>query len=265
MSQQRYWMLTIPAHGFVPYLPPQCSWIRGQLETGQQDGYLHWQLCVGFRRSVRLSAVRQCFGPYHAEPTRSQAASDYVWKDETYVDGTRFELGARPLNRSSSHDWDKIRDMARVGNMQDVPSDVFIRCYHQLRSIGKDFSRPIAMARIVDVFWGKSGTGKSQRAWELGGPNSYPKDPNTKFWDGYQGESTVIMDEFRGKIDISHLLRWFDRYPVRVEIKGSSVPLRATQIFVTSNLNPRDWYPELDPDTLEALLRRINITHFDAL
>jgi len=59
------------------------------------------------------------------------------------------------------------------------------------------------------------------------------------------------------------MLRWLDRYPCRVEIKGSSRPLDATKIWITSNLNPLDWYPELDVDTKEALLRRINITHFN--
>lgn len=264
MSQQRYWMLTIPQHGFTPYLPPQCSWIKGQLELGE-GGFLHWQVICGFKRSVRLSAVRDCFGPYHAEATRSDAADSYVWKDQSSVDGTRFEIGKKCLKRNSPTDWEQIRDLARVGDFDAIPSDIFVRCYHQLRSISKDHCRPDAMERIVHVYWGASGTGKSRRAWELGGPDAYPKDPNTKFWDGYQGQSIVIMDEFRGKIDISHLLRWFDRYPCRVEIKGSSVPLKATTIYVTSNLNPRDWYPELDVDTYQALNRRINILHFDAL
>lgn len=63
-------------------------------------------------------------------------------------------------------------------------------------------------------------------------------------------------------IDVSHLLRWFDRYPVRVEIKGSSRPLVAKRIWITSNLDPQRWYPELDPDTYAALLRRLYITEF---
>lgn len=190
--QGTYWILTIPQHCFIPYLPPQCSWIKGQLERGD-GGFLHWQLVVAFRRSVRLSAVRLCFGPYHAELSRSAAANEYVWKDQTSVDGTRFELGVKPLKRNCPADWQQIRDMARTGNLELVPSDVFVRCYHQLRSIGKDHHRPIAMERSVFVFWGKTGTGKSRRAWELGGSDAYPKDPNTKFWDGYQGILLLLI------------------------------------------------------------------------
>jgi len=69
----------------------------------------------------------------------------------------------------------------------------------------------------------------------------------------------VVIDEFRGDIDISHLLRWLDRYPVVVEIKGSSTPLVAEKIWITSNLHPTAWYPNLDPLTYAALERRLNI------
>lgn len=83
------------------------------------------------------------------------------------------------------------------------------------------------MERKVYVFWGPTGTGKSRRAWDEAGPDAYPKDPRSKFWDGYNGHSNVVLDEFRGAIDVSHLLRWFDRYPVLVEVKGSSRILSA--------------------------------------
>lgn len=72
----------------------------------------------------------------------------------------------------------------------------------------------------------------------------------------------VVLDEFRGAIDISHLLRWFDRYPVIVEVKGSAVVLKAKKIWITSNISPDDWYPDLDAETKAALRRRLTITHF---
>lgn len=91
------------------------------------------------------------------------------------------------------------------------------------------------------------------------GTQAYIKDPRTKWWDGYMGQENVIIDEFRGTIDITHLLRWLDKYPVRVEVKGGSVPLCARRFWITSNLDPRMWYPELDDDTKEALLRRLGV------
>lgn len=119
------------------------------------------------------------------------------------------------------------------------------------------------MERQCFVYWGKTGTGKSRRAWEEAGMEAYCKDPRTKFWDGYQVEENVVIDEFRGGIDVAHLLRWLDRYPVRVEIKGSSRPLVAKRIWITSNISPRQWYPDIDEETMSALLRRLEITEFN--
>lgn len=74
-----------------------------------------------------------------------------------------------------------------------------------------------------------------------------------------------MVDEFRGGIDISHLLRWLDRYPVIIEVKGASTVLNAKKIWFTSNIHPRQWYPELDAETVNALLRRMTIVEFTHL
>jgi len=186
-----------------------------------------------------------------------------VWKDATRVEGTQFEYGAKPIQRNDKKDWEEIWELARTNQLSKIPADVRVQSYRTLRTIASDFSKPVGMERTCHVFWGKSGTGKSRRAWEEAGMDAYSKDPRSKFWDGYNGEENVVIDEFRGGIDVAHLLRWTDRYPVRVEIKGSSKPLWATTLWITSNLSPREWYKELDDDTQAALMRRLTVVHFD--
>lgn len=257
----RFWLLTIPQHEYMPYLPRDVLYVRGQLERGANTGYVHWQLLVCLSRQQRLTWVKNCFGQSaHAELSRSSAANEYVWKEDTYIDGTRFELGELPFRRNSAQDWAAIKRAAKSGDLEMVPDDIFVRHYRTLRTIASDFSEPIAIVREIYVFWGPSGVGKSRRAWEEAGDTAYPKCPLSKFWDGYRGHSHVVIDEFRGGINISHVLRWFDRYPVLVDIKGSSTVLKATKIWITSNLHPRDWYPDLDQLTLNALMRRLIVT-----
>jgi hypothetical protein len=215
-----FWMLTIPHYGFTPYLPPGVRWIRGQLECGV-GGYLHWQLVAAFVSKQSLSGVRSLFGPYNAELTYSETGStEYVWKDDTAVHGTRFELGVKPIDVRSATDWDSVWASATTGDFQSIPAGIRVRSYNSLRSIRSDHARPKAMDRSCDVFWGTTGTGKSYRAWQEATYEAYSKDPRSKFWCGYAGEANVVIDEFRGGIDISHLLRWLDSYPVTVEIKG---------------------------------------------
>lgn len=261
-----YWILTIPHADFLPYLPKECSWIRGQLERGDSTGYLHWQCITSLNTKGRLSAIKRIFGAtVHAELSRSAAADAYVWKDDTAVPNTRFELGNRPVKRNSSADWESVRAAAQQGRLVDVPADIYVRYYGNLRRIATDNLAPVAIERRVCVYWGATGTGKSRRAWDEAGFEAYPKDPRTKFWDGYRGQANVVIDEFRGDVAIGHLLRWFDRYPVNVEVKGSAVPLTATTFWITSNISPRQWYPDLDEETMNALLRRLEVTHFPGL
>nr|WAE42788.1 MAG: replication associated protein [Cressdnaviricota sp.] len=151
---------------------------------------------------------------------------------------------------------------AKAGDLSTIPARIRVVSYRTLRSIAADHVKPTSIVRQVFVYWGPTATGKSRRAWMEAGDDAYCKDPRSKFWCGYQGEDHVIIDEFRGGIDIAHLLRWFDRYPVRVEIKGSSVPLVASKIWITSNVNPVQWFPDLDTATYNALERRLTITEF---
>lgn len=253
-----FWMLTIKHSEFTPYLPPGVNYIKGQLEEGE-GGYLHWQIIVGFTSQTRLAGVRKVFGNAHAEPTRSEAADEYVWKESTRVAGTQFVLGQKALRRNNSKDWASIYEAAKRADFEEIPPDVLIRCYGNLCRIASANAQPVGMERTAVCYYGPTGTGKSRRAWEEALESAYPKDPNTKFWCGYRGHENVVIDEFRGLINISNILRWLDRYPVLVEVKGSSVVLNAKRIWLTSNVHPRDWYPNLDPLTVDALLRRMEI------
>jgi len=130
-----------------------------------------------------------------------------------------------------------------------------LRC-HSL--FAKPLPRVIVPAR---VFWGPTGTGKTHKAWQEAGEEAYIKSSSNKWWDGYMGQTKVIIDEFDGQIGITHLLRWMDKYPCSVEVKGGTLPLMATDFWVTSNKPLEQWYPDASANQVEALKRRVIITH----
>lgn len=197
-----FWVLTIPHASFTPYLPPAAAWIKGQLELGESN-YLHWQLIVGFKSKKSLQQLREIFGPFHVELSRSEAAENYVWKESTRVAGTQFEIGAKPARVNAKPDWDAIWVAAQSGNLMSIPAAIRIRSYFALRAINSAYSTPEGCEREISVYWGKTGTGKSRRAWQEGGLAAYGKDPRSKFWDGYRGEEFVVIDEFRGTISLT--------------------------------------------------------------
>lgn len=104
-------------------------------------------------------------------------------------------------------------------------------------------------------YYGASGTGKSRTARQLH-PNAYLKAAN-KWWDGYQGEDTVIIDD----LDSSHaclahhLKIWGDHYPFLAETKGGAIKIRPTSIIITSNLSIEQMWP-YDLASSEPIFRR---------
>lgn len=262
-----WWMVTVPFERMKPedylvdgQLVETLQYMKGQAEIGGNTEYKHWQIVVCLKKKQRLSGIKKIFGRYaHLEPTRSAAALEYVWKDDTKVAGSEFEFGNMPMKRNVAKDWEGIWENAVKGELMNVPADIRVRCYSSLKRIEKDNMKPDACERQIYVLIGDTGVGKSHRAWNAAGLDAFPKDPNTKFWDGYQGQENVVIEEFRGKIDISHILRWFDKWPVCIENKGGGTVLKAKKIFITSNLSPVQWYPNLDEGTLAALMRRLKV------
>lgn len=122
----------------------------------------------------------------------------------------------------------------------------------------KPLPREIALA---SVFWGPTGTGKTHRAWQEASGDAYIKMSSNKWWDGYMGQTRVIIDEFDGQIGITHLLRWLDKYPCSVEVKGGTLPLAATHFWITSNKPLEQWFPDASGAQVEALRRRVAVTH----
>lgn len=117
----------------------------------------------------------------------------------------------------------------------------------------------------VQVYWGVSGSGKSHEVFvnKLKDTSYYTKQATTKWFDSYKGEKVGVIDEFRGVVDIAKVLTWFDKWPAFVETKGGQVPLLIEEWHIMSNVDPRDWYMDIDQGTRDALMRRLTkITHF---
>jgi len=114
-------------------------------------------------------------------------------------------------------------------------------------------------------FWGPTGCGKSRAAFEEY-PEAYVKMPSCKWWDGYEQQEAVIIDDYRRDLcTFSELLRLFDRYPHRVEAKGSSVHFNSKVIIVTTPKNPQDTWEGRSEEDVAQLLRRIEVVrHFPA-
>lgn len=120
----------------------------------------------------------------------------------------------------------------------------------------------ISSDTIKGEWWyGPTGIGKSKTAWDLH-PTAYPKSSKTKWWDGYQGQAVVIMDDLTVesvKHLWEHLMKWCDHHPTILENKGGALPNNFLKFIVTSNYSLDEVIEVVPPESREAFLRRFPI------
>jgi len=112
----------------------------------------------------------------------------------------------------------------------------------------------------VLVLWGKTGCGKTKRAYELASSNPEPfyvKASYNQWWQNYRGEKTVIIDEYAGQWSLMYFLQVIDRYALNIEYKGGSTQLQADKFIITSNVDPQDWYRGANNEHQAAVARRL--------
>lgn len=128
------------------------------------------------------------------------------------------------------------------------------------RTIATITQQPRTFKTHVNWYWGKTGTGKTTTAYEETKDEPTYWKNETLWWDLYEGQPNVIIDDFDGSWPITTLLRLFDRFPYAVNCKGYTMPFTSKKIIVTSNYSPSYLYNLSPLEHLNALLRRIEYT-----
>lgn len=119
--------------------------------------------------------------------------------------------------------------------------------------------------------WGPTGVGKSHRAFkDYDESTHYIKsvsEGDVKWWDGYVGQETVIINEFRGQIPYAELLDIIDKWPKVLSRRGREpCQLLAKRVIITSCMPPEKVYrkQEQKDDSIEQLLRRLEVYNIDS-
>lgn len=205
---------------------------------------------------TRQSTVAKKYLPRaHLEARKGSArqAAEYCMKENNYLTfGELSRQGARG-------DLVAVREMAKESGMRAVAAC----CNFQEIRVAEKFLTYCEEARdwkpMVVWLWGPTGTGKSRIARSLTGQDRYVKNTGTKWWDGYDGHSNVIMDDFRPSWwDLTYMLGLIDRYEFLVEFKGGNRQFRARTIVITSAFAPEECYTGTG-ECVRQLLRRIDV------
>lgn len=217
-----------------------CRYIIYGREKCPTTGREHYQGFAIFNRTCRMPKAKLWIGDNgaHLESRRGtrDEARDYCRKDGDLVewgqyDGvTKEELFKKPIPWIKEH----------------YPE--FYCRYH--RGLEKLQANKGEKWRKVDVtiLWGETGTGKTRQVMEM--DDVYKIDPPYTWWDGYEGESILLIDDFKiGNIPRGMFLNLLDGYRLRLETKGGHAWALWSHVFITCNKNPATWD--------DAILRRV--------
>lgn len=244
-----------------------------QLELSP-SGRLHLQAYFEFYDALRISQVKARLNDntLHSEKrkgTREQAR-DYTMKDDSpwyetnypewnehggRIPGTTpVTLGAFRSKQGQRTDMDQVTDLIKDGASE---LDLFESCPSQYLKYSTGIRRARALyARKrcnkykpidVHVIYGPTRSGKTRFVYDRHGPQNvyiptYSASAN-KFWfDGYDGQKVLLINEFYGQARTSVMQELLDHYRIQVETKGGTTVSNWDHIYITSNCHPDDWY-----------------------
>lgn len=275
MSRSRCWFFTLNKRDgedlpTKPTFRDPIRYLKYQLERGE-GGRLHFQGVLVLDRQHSLDVVKRTLAVdhVHLEVCRSvKHAIAYCGKVETRVDGP-WEFGELPKGQGARTDLQKlIESIDATTTMQTLAQSapgMVVKFGSGLKML-LSLQNPPRRREELRVFclWGASGVGKSYAIWDMH-PGLYSVfDKKTPWMNGYMNQRTVLFDDYGpGMMNIHALKVYLDVYKCLVPTKGGDVAWNPTTIFLTSNVNPMEWYPTVGPDDVMALMRRMHTTRVE--
>ena len=241
-----------------------CSYYVIGKEIGEQ-GTPHLQGYFEFFKRKYFTFLRGVFKNNHFKPRWASAisAAGYCQKDKNYIEGGTLKV---PGRRNDLH---VIKDLIETGKETTMNGLIeHISNYQGIRMAEtmlkyKEPPRDLDEMPKCTVIWGDTGTGKSMTARQVckSSEKEYYKFCNCgKWWESYDGQLLVWIDDFRGDemIPFHKLLYIIDMYEVTIECKGGSRQLMADEFIITADRHPKDWYCLNDKEWAQ-LERRLTV------
>lgn len=230
----------------------------------------HQGFCYFSGQRGSIKGVSKDLGKCHVSPCKGNIDQniDYCSKDENVI-----EMGSRP-QQGERVDLNKLKD--GIMNNTLTVDDITVTDPMAYHMYGRTLNRleDIALRKLSRTemtqglwLWGTTATGKSHMAYEGFTPDTHYDFPNDNgWWDGYKGQDTVIINDFRGSILFSELLTLVDKWPKSVRRRGREpVPFISKKVIITSCSHPSEIYHNAcdSTDSMDQLLRRFKIVKLD--
>lgn len=230
----------------------------------------HLQGYVVLNSSMRMAGVKKLFSDdtIHLEMSKGtdEENTAYCTKLETRIEGpwTWGSIEKKPGKRTDIKNcYDMIKEGKNDYQIQEEYTDTYCKYYKAFDRMRAnilqwkyaDVEEPWKNIP-VHVRWGETRAGKSRFVKKM--KDVYVLVIGKDLWfDGYVGQKILLIEEYEGQIDISNFLQIIDGYPsVRLPYKGGHTYSDWDEIYITSNIHPKNWYKNLNIRREEALFAR---------
>lgn len=253
---------------FTAWIKPnceKCSYMCYGVEICPETKKIHYQGYVEFNEGISMAQIKKRFNDkqMHIETRRgSQSeAINYCMKDGDFHEhGKRSSQGERTdlkVVASSLLDGSKT-----IEDIMIEDPNTYCRYRNGLKDIAglavKKLTQKFRSVE-VNVLWGDAGSGKTREAIENNASHFILDMGDNVWFDGYNGEECLIIDDFYGWIKYGQLLRILDGHQLRLNVKGSFTYANWSKVVITSNKPPEEWY---EVGLTDALKRRLSkVTH----
>lgn len=272
------WQHQEPLQGPDRELPPHVDFIVYQQEqapnfdANNEFRGRHWQGYIELDGRYTERQVRGFMGwgwevgvHFQGRKGTQQQAINYCTKQHTAIPDTQVMLGQRhPADPPGA--WNAAQAAILGGadyvDMVENHTRIAVQCHAGIqKAIAALEKVPVWRDVEVIVYYGLGGTGKTSTVLrEEGVDNVYTKlhqKGGTQWFDGYKKHKVLLIDEFKSQYDLTDMNRWLDGHPLRFEVKGASGAAFWTKVYICSNKDPNDWYPNAPEDELLPFWRRI--------
>lgn len=255
--------------------PPAVKAACWQLEQCPTTSRLHIQGYLKCHQPVRYTQLKTAMGTtVHFDKCQGSESQcvNYATKVASRIQGPFYWPSQEqfPNHQGKRKDLDDVAESILAGKqIHEVALEypvTYIRYHKGFQALSSAYQKskvtPWREVKVY-VFFGKTGTGKTRSVYRQCFPD-LPYRPDLShdktWWDGYEGQDSILLDDFYGQIAISTLLHLLDGYPLQIPVKTAFTQALWTRVFITSNVSPNEWYAQNDriPDEVRlGMLRRI--------
>lgn len=237
------------------------------LEKCPTTDNVHWQSYIYFIEKKSFMQVKNLLPKgCHFEPSKGNPKSNY---DYCSKDGKFVEFGELPQKGKRTDLIELKNDL--INNNITVEEIILENpiMYHQygrtLEKIEEIKLRKQFRTEMTEGIWyyGNTGVGKSHEAFKDYNPDTHYllNIQDNGWWEGYNGQETVIINDFRGEIPYNTLLQIIDKWPYDIKKRNrGSLPFISKKVIITSSLSPEEVYRNRnEKDCIKQLLRRLKV------